>query len=112
MALFAAVLCGLWNGVLVAYVRMQPMVATLILMIAGRGIAQLSTNSIKIIIFNDAFAFLGNGFIILPFSLFVVAALFLGIVAADPQDRARAVRGVRRHQLPRRASTAASTRSA
>jgi len=77
VALFAAILCGLWNGVLVAYVRMQPMVATLILMIAGRGIAQLSTNSIKIIIFNDAFAFLGNGFLILPFSLFVVTGLFL-----------------------------------
>jgi ribose/xylose/arabinose/galactoside ABC-type transport system permease subunit len=78
VALFSAILCGLWNGFLVAYVRIQPMVATLILMIAGRGIAQLSTNSIKIIIFNDAFAFLGNGFIILPFSLFIVTALFLG----------------------------------
>jgi simple sugar transport system permease protein len=78
VALSAAVLCGLWNGILVAYVRMQPMVATLILMIAGRGIAQLSTNSIKISIFNDAFAFLGNGFVFLPFSLFVVVVLFLG----------------------------------
>jgi galactofuranose transport system permease protein len=78
VSLFAAILCGLWNGILVAYVRMQPMVATLILMIAGRGIAQLSTNSIKIIIFNDAFAYLGNGFIVLPFSLFVVVGLFLG----------------------------------
>ena len=78
VALLAAILCGLWNGILVAYVRMQPMVATLILMIAGRGIAQLSTNSIKIIIFNDAFAYLGNGFVVLPFSLFVVTALFLG----------------------------------
>jgi simple sugar transport system permease protein len=54
------------------------MVATLILMIAGRGIAQLITNSIKIIIFNDAFAYIGNGFIILPFSLFIVVALFAG----------------------------------
>ena len=58
--------------------RIQPMVATLILMIAGRGIAQLITNSTKIIIFNDAFAYIGNGFIVLPFSLFVVTALFLG----------------------------------
>ena len=79
VAMLAALLCGLWNGVLVAYVRIQPMVATLILMIAGRGIAQLSTNSIKINIFNDAFAFLGNGFVLLlPFSLFVVLAVFLG----------------------------------
>jgi ribose/xylose/arabinose/galactoside ABC-type transport system permease subunit len=72
-----AVLCGLWNGLLVSYGRLQPMVATLILMIAGRGIAQLITNSIKIIIFNDAFAYIGNGWIILPVSVFIVVALFI-----------------------------------
>jgi ribose/xylose/arabinose/galactoside ABC-type transport system permease subunit len=79
VAMLAALLCGIWNGALVAYVRIQPMVATLILMIAGRGIAQLSTNSVKINIFNDAFAFLGNGFfLLLPFSLFVVLGVLLG----------------------------------
>jgi galactofuranose transport system permease protein len=78
LSLLAAVLCGLWNGLLVSFGRIQPMVATLILMIAGRGIAQLITNSIKIIIFNDSFAYIGNGFIVLPFSLFIVVALFVG----------------------------------
>ena len=78
VSLVAAVACGLWNGMLVSFGRIQPMVATLILMIAGRGIAQLITNSIKIIIFNDAFAYIGNGFIVLPFSLFIVAGLFVG----------------------------------
>jgi ribose/xylose/arabinose/galactoside ABC-type transport system permease subunit len=77
-SLLVAVGCGLWNGGLVAFGRIQPMVATLILMIAGRGIAQLITNSIKIIIFNDTFAFIGNGFIVLPFSLFIVLALLAG----------------------------------
>lgn len=72
-----AILCGLWNGVLVSYARIQPMVATLILMIAGRGIAQLITNSIKIIIFNDSFAYIGNGWIILPFALYIAAVLFV-----------------------------------
>jgi galactofuranose transport system permease protein len=75
--ILAAILCGLWNGVLVSYGRLQPMVATLVLMIAGRGIAQLITNSIKIIIFNDAFAYIGNGWIILPVSVFIVAVLFV-----------------------------------
>jgi len=78
LSLLAAVACGLWNGLLVSFGRIQPMVATLILMIAGRGIAQLITNSIKIIIFNDSFAYIGNGFIVLPFSLFIVVALFVG----------------------------------
>ena len=75
--ILVAILCGVWNGVLVSFGRMQPMVATLILMIAGRGIAQLITNSIKIIIFNDSFAFIGNGWLILPFSLYIAIALFI-----------------------------------
>ncbi|MEP7100248.1 MAG: ABC transporter permease, partial [Burkholderiales bacterium] len=40
-ALVVAAGCGLWNGLLVAKVGMQPIIATLILMVAGRGIAQL-----------------------------------------------------------------------
>jgi ribose/xylose/arabinose/galactoside ABC-type transport system permease subunit len=76
VSLLVGLLCGAWNGVLVSYGRIQPMVATLVLMIAGRGIAQLITNAIKIIIFNDAFAFIGNGFIVLPFSLYIVVGLF------------------------------------
>ncbi|HTP00908.1 MAG TPA: ABC transporter permease [Anaerolineales bacterium] len=75
--LFIAVICGLWNGALVAYGKIQPMVATLILMIAGRGIAQLVTNAIKIIIYNNTFLQLGNGWVLLlPFALFIAAAVF------------------------------------
>lgn len=43
VALVAAVICGAFNGFLVAKLRIQPMVATLILFTAGRGIAQLIT---------------------------------------------------------------------
>jgi galactofuranose transport system permease protein len=75
--LIAATVCGIWNGMLVAYGRIQPMVATLILMIAGRGIAQLITNAILIIIFNDTYAFIGTGYVILPFSLYVAVGLFI-----------------------------------
>jgi galactofuranose transport system permease protein len=77
LPLVVATLCGVWNGVLVAYWRIQPLVATLILMIAGRGIAQLLTNAIQIIIFNDTYAYIGNGFIILPFSLLVAVAVLI-----------------------------------
>jgi simple sugar transport system permease protein len=42
-ALGAGLVCGLWNGFLVAVLGIQPIVATLILMVAGRGIAQLIT---------------------------------------------------------------------
>jgi len=77
VTLIVATICGLWNGALVAYVRIQPMVATLILMIAGRGIAQLITNGVRIQIFYGPYAFLGQGWIVLPFSLYIVAFVFV-----------------------------------
>ncbi len=42
-AILAAALCGAFNGFLVAKLGIQPMVATLILFTAGRGVAQLIT---------------------------------------------------------------------
>lgn len=42
-ALIVSALCGAFNGFLVANLHIQPMVATLILFTAGRGIAQLIT---------------------------------------------------------------------
>lgn len=82
LALLAAVgvaaLCGLWNGVLVARIGMQPIIATLILMVAGRGIAQLITDGQIITIYYKPYFFLGGGYLAgLPFSLFVVAAIFV-----------------------------------
>jgi galactofuranose transport system permease protein len=54
-------LCGLWNGVLVAVLDIQPIIATLVLMVAGRGIAQLITEG-AILTFNDAgLIFIGSG---------------------------------------------------
>lgn len=77
VTLIVATICGVWNGVLVAYIKIQPMVATLILMIAGRGIAQLITNGVRIQIFYEPYSFLGQGWLILPFSLYIVAILFI-----------------------------------
>jgi galactofuranose transport system permease protein len=42
-ALLVSALCGVFNGTLVARYGVQPIIATLILFIAGRGIAQLIT---------------------------------------------------------------------
>ena len=77
LPLLVSLVCGLWNGWLVAYGKVQPMVATLILMISGRGIAQLITNSQKIQIFYKPFVFIGHGWLILPFSFYIVAILFV-----------------------------------
>jgi len=78
-----AALCGLWNGMLVARVGMQPIIATLILMVAGRGIAQLITNGQIITIYYGPYFFLGSGYLLgLPFSLFIVAAVFIALYLA------------------------------
>jgi simple sugar transport system permease protein len=77
-ALAAAALAGMWNGLLVSRLGIQPIVATLILAVAGRGIAQLITNGQIITIYYTPFHFIGNGTIAgLPFSLYVMAAVLL-----------------------------------
>ncbi|MFG6467033.1 ABC transporter permease [Roseateles sp. BYS87W] len=74
-ALGAALLCGLWNGLLVSALGLQPIIATLILMVAGRGLAQLITDGQILTVYEPAsFFWLGGGYLLgLPVSLFVVA---------------------------------------
>jgi simple sugar transport system permease protein len=82
-ALAAALACGAWNAALVLKAGMQPIVATLVLMVAGRGIAQLLSGGQIITVYYPPYAFLGGGFLFgLPFPLFVVAALFLAMYLA------------------------------
>ena len=75
-ALGAGLLCGLWNGFLVAGIGMQPIIATLILMVAGRGIAQLITGGQIVTIYYEPFFFFGNGFFLgIPFAIYLVAVV-------------------------------------
>jgi simple sugar transport system permease protein len=77
-ALLVSALCGLWNGLLVSRGNIQPMVATLVLMVAGRGIAQLITGGQIITVYFTPYFFIGNGYMAgVPFTLFIVAAVFL-----------------------------------
>ncbi|WP_180898543.1 ABC transporter permease [Martelella soudanensis] len=79
MAVVTGLLAGLFNGVLVAFIGIQPIVATLILMISGRGIAQLITEG-RILTFNlPGFAFLGSGEVLgipVPVWIWVLTAAF------------------------------------
>ncbi|WP_409993858.1 ABC transporter permease [Roseateles koreensis] len=73
----AALLCGTWNGALVAGLGLQPIIATLILMVAGRGLAQLLTDGQIITVYDPPFFYLGGGYLLgLPVALFVVTAMF------------------------------------
>jgi simple sugar transport system permease protein len=77
LALAIAAVCGLWNGLLVVKAGMQPIVATLILMVAGRGIAQLLTGGQIITVYYTPFFRLGSGFLSgVPVALWLAAALW------------------------------------
>jgi len=61
VALLAGLIAGSFNGLLIAVLEFQPIVATLLLMVAGRGIAQLLANG-QIVTFSEpAFAAIGRG---------------------------------------------------
>ncbi|MGO6785749.1 ABC transporter permease [Rhizobium ruizarguesonis] len=53
--------CGVWNGFLVAVLNIQPIIATLVLMVAGRGIAQLITEGAILTFNDDGLTFFGSG---------------------------------------------------
>lgn len=78
-ALGVGLLAGGVNGALVASLGIQPIVATLILMVAGRGIAQLICGGQVIMIASEPFAWLANGFLLgVPVAPLLVAACFAG----------------------------------
>jgi len=77
-ALILATVAGFWNGMLVAGFGIQPMVATLVLMVAGRGVAQLITDGQIITFDNPALVFLCNGHaLFLPFSIWIVISMYV-----------------------------------
>ena len=79
-ALGVALLCGAWNGALVAAVGMQPIIATLVLMVAGRGLAQLITNGQIITVYYSPYFYIGNGYLLgLPFAFVIAIAVFAAL---------------------------------
>jgi galactofuranose transport system permease protein len=76
VSLGVSVLAGVWNGALVGIFKVPPIVATLILMVSGRGIAQLLTDGQIITFENKSFEFIGRGSVAgLPFTIFLVLAM-------------------------------------
>ncbi len=61
LGLVSGIVAGLVNGSLVSFFGIQPIVATLILMVAGRGIAQLINDGQIVTFQNASFASIGVG---------------------------------------------------
>ena len=84
VACVVAMLFGAFNGILVAYFKIQPMVATLILYTAGRSIAAWINNNELPIISDPTFAYYG-GFIPgipipTPFFIALICVIVIGLV--------------------------------
>lgn len=76
LPVIAAAVLGLFNGWLVTAFRIQPIVATLVLFIAGRGIAQVMTNGNLQVFKEPSFQFIGLGRVAgLPVQVLVMAVI-------------------------------------
>jgi simple sugar transport system permease protein len=72
IAVLIGMLLGAWNGFLVAVVGVQPIIATLVLMLAGRGVALLITGGFITTINSAPYKFMAQGYVVgLPFAFFV-----------------------------------------
>jgi simple sugar transport system permease protein len=79
LALGVCVLLGLWNGFLVSVLGIQPIIATLVLMTAGRGGAMLLTEGQIVTISNPTYRQIGAGFLILPIAILISLAVLLAV---------------------------------
>ena len=77
VALLIALVLGLWNGFLVAVLGIQPIIATLILMTAGRGAAMLITEGQILTVNSPPFKVIGSGFVLgIPVSVVIAVVIF------------------------------------
>lgn len=81
LPLAACTLMGLFNGTLIAKLKIQPIIATLILMVAGRGIAQIVTNGKQFTTQFTPFKFIGNGSIIgIPLPIIITLLVVVAVM--------------------------------
>lgn len=74
------ILLGAWNGMLVAAVGVQPIIATLVLMLAGRGLAMLITRGQVDTVVSPPYAWIAAGTVLgLPAPTFIAAAVVIAI---------------------------------
>lgn len=74
--LVVCTLMGLFNGILIGKFKLEPIIATLILMVAGRGIAQIATNGKQFTTGYTLFRFIGQGSLFgLPFPIILAVVI-------------------------------------
>ncbi len=80
LSLLLALVLGLFNGFLVAVVGLQPFISTLVMMMAGRGIAKVITSGQNTASTNGSFRWLANGYVFgLPVVFLIALAVVIGV---------------------------------
>jgi galactofuranose transport system permease protein len=113
LALGLSLLLGAVNGIMVSVVGLQPFISTLVMMLAGRGIAKVITSGQNTSSRNDSFSWIANGFVIglpvvflLAIAITIIAslvvrrsALGLMIEAIGIDPKASRLAGINRRAL-------------
>ena len=82
LALGISALLGTVNGILVSIVGLQPFITTLVMMLAGRGLAKVITSGQNTSATNEPFRWIANGTILGFPVVFVIAVLIVAVLAA------------------------------
>lgn len=82
IGVLAAMAIGLFNGFLVSYFKIQPMIATLIMFTAGRSIAAWINNNELPVIYDEEFGYFGNLFPGCPIPTPILVVAFFVIITA------------------------------
>ncbi|MBA3514462.1 MAG: ABC transporter permease [Pyrinomonadaceae bacterium] len=112
LALAVAMGAGAFNGALITGFRIQPIIVTLALLIAGRGVAQVINGGQLIPFSNQSFEYLGRGyvgpipvqviimFVVVAAIVFVMRATTFGryVVATGGNEAAARLAGVKVHR--------------
>ena len=78
--LVVCALMGMFNGFLISKGEMQPIIATLILMVCGRGIAQITTNGKQFTTQYSPFRVIGQGsFLYLPMPIIITIVVIAAV---------------------------------
>ena len=79
LGLGTATLCGVFNATMITAVKINPLITTLSTMSIFRGAAYLYTNGTSVIIQNEAFKWIGRGYLFnaVPFTIVLVLISFI-----------------------------------
>ncbi|MEV4686098.1 ABC transporter permease [Microbacterium sp. LWH3-1.2] len=91
VAVAVSLVLGVWNGFLVAVVGIQPIIATLVLMLAGRGVALLITEGFITTVNSPPYEFIATGYLVALPVAFLIWVAAVAVIALTERRTALGV---------------------